>query len=238
MGRMPDQKSQAIAEELLPQATRRLIRTTDALADEEYAAPSGLPDWTRAHVLAHLALNAEGLAAALSGIVEGEPTPMYISQEARDGDIAELAAQGPSAIRSRLLGASTDLTEAIAAVPQDADDTVLERVPGGPHFPASSVPEMRLREIEIHHADLAAGYDRRSWSPEFAAHLLDVIFSKGVSAGPLQARATDLDRTWTSGTGGPIVSGSGADLGWWLTGRGDGDGLTSHNGVLPRIGAW
>ncbi len=37
---------------------------------------------------------------------------------------------------------------------------------------------------------------------------------------------------------GATVSGAAADLGWWLTGRGDGEGLTSDDGVLPRIEEW
>ena len=235
---MPDQNSQAIVEDLLPEATRRLIRTADDLAYEEYPEPSGLPDWTRAHVLAHLALNAEGLAAALGGIVEGERTPMYASQEARDGDIAELAKASPSALRSRLLGATTDLAEAIAALPEDQWDTTIDRVPGGRTFTAGDVPGMRLREVEIHHADLAAGYDHRSWPPEFAVLLVDGLRDKDVSTDPFRARATDLDRAWGFGEGGPTVSGTGADLGWWLTGRGAGAGLTSDSGTLPQIGAW
>jgi maleylpyruvate isomerase len=206
---MPDQNSQAIVEELLPEATRRLIRTADDLAYEEYPEPSGLPDWTRAHVLAHLALNAEGLAGALGGIVEGERTPMYASQEARDGDIAE-----------------------------DQWDTTIDRVPGGRTFTAGDVPGMRLREVEIHHADLAAGYHHRSWPPEFAVLLVDGLRDKDVSTDSFRARATDLDRAWSFGEGGPTVSGTGADLGWWLTGRGTGEGLTSDSGTLPQIGAW
>ena len=221
----------------LSEATRRLVRTADGLTDEQYAEPSGLPGWSRAHVLAHLALNAEGLAGALTGIVEGEPVPMYASQEARDGDIEELAAHEPAAIRSRLLGGCTDLADAIAAVPEDRAGTVIERTPGSDRtFTVADVPSMRLREVEIHHADLAAGYDRTSWAPEFAAHLLDGVAAR--SPGAFTARATDLDREWRYGEGGPVVSGTAVDLAWWLTGRGTGEGLSSDSGELPRIGAW
>lgn len=221
----------------LSEATRRLIRSADGLADEQYAAPSALPGWSRAHVLAHLALNAEGLAGALTGVVEGRRVPMYTSQEARDDDIDELAGEEPAVVRARLLGGCTDLADALVAVPEDRSGTVIERSPGSDRtFTVADVPSMRLREVEIHHADLAVGYDRSSWAPEFAAHVLDGAAAR--SPGSFTAHATDLGREWRYGEGGPVVSGTAVDLAWWVTGRGTGEGLTSDSGELPRIGAW
>jgi maleylpyruvate isomerase len=236
---MPEQNSQLTADRLLHEATRRLVRTTDALADDDFRAPSGLPGWSRGHVLAHLALNAEGLAAALTGLAEGEPAPMYASQESRDSDITLLGGAAPSVIRDRLLGATTALADALDALPDGQWDTVIERVPGGRTFAAGNVPGMRLSEVEIHHADLGAGYGRDDWAPAYVTLLLDGEGRKRVSADvSFHAHATDLDRTWTFGDGGPTVSGTGADLGWWLTGRGTGEGLSSDSGALPRIGTW
>ena len=63
--------------ELLDSGTRRLIRSVDAMTDDQWLQPSLLPGWTRAHVVAHLTLNAEGLSAALEGVHEGRPVPMY-----------------------------------------------------------------------------------------------------------------------------------------------------------------
>jgi maleylpyruvate isomerase len=221
----------------LPEATRRLVRTADALTDEQYAEPSGLPGWNRAHVLVHLALNAEGLAGALTGIVEGTRVPMYASQEARDRDIADLAARAPGAIRSRLLGGCTDLADAIAAVPPDESDTTIDRVPGGRVFTAAAVPWMRLREVEIHHADLGLDYTAADWSADFVVLLMD--FRAEIHDGPgFVAEATDLARTWQFAADGPTVSGVGSALAWWVTGRGTGDGLTSDDGRVPRIEAW
>lgn len=222
----------------LSEATRRLIRTTDRLTDEQYAEPSGLPGWTRAHVLAHLALNAEALAGALHGVVEGRRVPMYPSQEARDADIADLAEQEPTTIRTRLLGGSTDLADAITAVPDDQHGVTFERTPGGRSVPVDAVPGMRLREVEIHHADLDAGYDRSAWAPEFAAYVLDTVLTREDAGTPFTVRASDLGRTWEYGVGGPVVSGRCVDLAWWVTGRGSGDGLTSEGGALPQIGGW
>jgi maleylpyruvate isomerase len=61
----------------LKQAELRLTRTVDALRGDDWAAPSLLPDWTRAHVVAHLALNGEALRDVLRGEVDHDrvPTP-------------------------------------------------------------------------------------------------------------------------------------------------------------------
>ena len=83
---MSEQHSPVVVEDLLQEATRRLVRAVDGLDDNAYAEPSGLPGWTRGHVLAHLTLNAEGLAAALSGIVDREresPAEAPFQTEAR-----------------------------------------------------------------------------------------------------------------------------------------------------------
>jgi maleylpyruvate isomerase len=234
----PELTVERVTEDLLPEATRRLVRTADGLEDTAYVEPSGLPDWTRAHVLAHLTLNAEGLAGALAGLVEGERVPMYASDDARNGDIDKLAGARPTVIRTRLLGACTEFADALASVPPDEAGTTIDRVPGGRSFTVADVPGMRLREVEIHHADLDAGYGCADWSPEFAAHVLDAMRTRAEAATSFSAHATDLGRRWEYGTGGPTVSGRATDLAWWLTGRGAGAGLTTDDGDLPQIGAW
>jgi maleylpyruvate isomerase len=97
---------------------------------------------------------------------------------------------------------------------------------------------MRVREVEIHHADLGLDYTAADWSDEFVARLLG--WRAAAYAGPegFTAHATDLDRTWTFGSAGPTISGVGSALAWWATGRGTGDGLTSDDGRVPRIEAW
>lgn len=224
--------------EEIQDATRRLLRTVDELSDDDYAAPSLLPGWTRAHVVAHLTLNAEGLTGALGGVVLGQPIPMYTSQDARDRDIDELAGASPPELRTRLLGATTEFAEAAGAVPDDKWGTEIERTPGGSTFVAGAVPGMRECEVEIHHADLGAAYSRADWPAAFSTRLIQTL-AKRPRGRAFRVRAVDLEETWHCGDGeGPTVSGRAADLGWWLTGRGDGDGLTSDDGVLPGIEEW
>lgn len=222
----------------LHHATQRLVRGIDGLAAEAWGEPSLLPGWTRAHVVAHLTLNAEGLAEALAGVAHGRPTPMYSSSEARDADIEELARQHPTSLRDRLWASTTHFADALAEVPDDVLDSLIERTPGSDRtFTADAVPAMRWREVEIHHADLASSYSRADWTTGFGVHLVQAMTKRPDNPG-LIAHATDVDYSWELGGGGPVVSGSAADLGWWLTGRGDGEGLTSDSGELPRMGAW
>ena len=227
------------------ESTRRLIRTVDALDDEQLAEPSLLPFWSRAHVVAHLALNAEGMAGALTGLARGEEVPMYRSAEARDADIDDLVAEGPGALRESLMSACTRFQDAVEDLPSDAWDASFPRVPGGPRFEVATIVPTRRREVEIHHADLGADYSPADWPDDFVVELLDVVTHDHTIDGPFLVTATDLSRSWSVGAvsstdegSDPVVSGTGADLAWWLAGRGQGGGLSTDWGGLPRIGAW
>ena len=225
--------------EMIAQADQALVRTVDGLSDTDFTAPSLLPGWTRGHVVAHVALNAEGLTAVLHGAHVGRPQPMYASPEARDADIADLAAAGPATLRERFLASTTRFSEALGAMREDDWTGRFERTPGGPDFALGNVTLMRVREVEIHHADLGVGYSAEDWPADFRALVLESMTKRPYPA-PFSAHPTDLDRTWHYGDaeGGPTVSGTSASLGWWLTGRGSGEGLTSDAGTLPEVESW
>jgi len=158
--------------ELLPDATQRLVRTVDGLDDAALAAPSGLPDWTRAHVVAHLALNAEGMAGVLHSRIEGEPTSMYRSDGARSGDIEALASADRAELRDRFLAGTTLVMDAVERLPDEFWTETFERTPGGRVIRYAAIPGMRLREVEIHHVDLDAGFSPQGWSDAFSSHLM------------------------------------------------------------------
>ena len=100
-----------------PDATNRLVRAVDALQADDLAAPSLLPAWSRAHVVAHLALNAEGLERVLTGLRQGERRTMYDSPEARDSDIEDLA--GDEELRERFLASTSCFARAVDAMTDD-----------------------------------------------------------------------------------------------------------------------
>jgi maleylpyruvate isomerase len=216
-----------------------LNRTVDSLTADDLAEPSLLPGWTRAHVVAHLALNGRALARVLDAVGRGEAVAMYESDEQRDTDINEYADAGPDELREGLLAATTAFSDAVAAVEAERWNGSFNRLPGGPAWPAATIVSTRRREVEIHHVDLGAPYTQHEWPDDFVAELLDVVSVDQAGAGPFRVRATDLGRDWSvGGDGGPTVAGRGADLGWWLTGRSAGDGLSSDAGGLPAIGPW
>ncbi len=215
-------------------ASQALVRTVDGLDDDAYGGPSLLPGWSRAHVVAHLALNAEALAGALRGVLEGVPVPMYAAAGGRDADIDELATARAGALRDRLLGSTTLLAGVLRGLRADVLGTAIERTPGsGRAIVAGDVMLMRWIEVEVHHVDLDAGRSPDDWPAEFATLLLARTADPGIAT----LVATDLGRSWQGESGTPTVSGTAADLGWWLSGRGAGEGLQS-DGALPRIEAW
>lgn len=223
----------------LDASSHAFTRTVDALTEDDYAAPSLLPGWTRAHVVAHVALNGLSLAAVIDGLVHGHPVPMYESDAQRDSDIEELSAAEASELRERHLTATTEFSDAVAQMDDTHWPGRIDRLPGGPAWPMVTVVPTRRRELEIHHVDLGTSYTRDDWPEDFVVELLDAVTVDHASSGPFQVRATDLGRSWSVGVeGGPLVRGSGADLGWWLTGRGAGEGLSCGAEELPPLGRW
>ena len=63
----------------IDQATQRLLDTARAITDPDLRVPSMLPGWTRGHVLAHLARNADGMRNVLVGVRTGQNRPAYAS---------------------------------------------------------------------------------------------------------------------------------------------------------------
>lgn len=225
----------------LHQSEQRLLRTVDSLAAEQYAEPSVLPGWTRAHVVAHLALNAEGLAGALDGLAHEQDVPVYESAERRDADIEELAQADPADIRDRLFAAGQRLRDAFGSLDGRMWQERVLRTAQGPEWLVATIPATRRREVEVHQADLGAGYGPADWPDDFTVDLLELVVADHAASPDtpgFTVRPTDVVRTWDVGAEHPVVEGTAADLAWWLLGRGDGEGLACETGELPRLGPW
>ncbi len=224
----------------LDRATARMLDTVAGLTDDRLAEPSLLPGWTRGHVVSHLARNADSLVNLLTWARTGVETPQYPSQEAREAGI-EAGAGRPLAEQL------PDLKEACDAFARDAAGMPAEAwaVELGRQGPAARVVWRRLREVEVHHADLAAGYGWHDMPEAFLRRLLTELVTvrpRDDGTGPVVTiRPTELAHTLQLGAGDPsvTVSGTAADLAAWLAGRGAGSGLTVEpQGDLPTVSGW
>jgi maleylpyruvate isomerase len=97
---------------------------------------------------------------------------------------------------------------------------------------------MRRTEVEVHHADLGLGYTADAWPGDLVEHLMRRRHRELTAAGTaLRWRAADTGATWATGDG-PEVTGSAADIVWWLLGRGSGARLACSDPSLPDLGRW
>lgn len=224
------------------EATTRLLDTIRGLDEHAVTRPSLLPGWTRGHVLAHLARNADSLVNLLLWAHTGVEIPQYASAFLRDSDI-EAGAPRPlseqladnEVAATRFLGLARSLTD-------DAWQAQVRTRQGRP-IPATEVLWMRLQEVEIHHVDLNAGYTPANWPAPFVARILPQAtadFTRLTTDSPLAPftlHATDSDFTATIGPtpATHTISGPASSLAAWLLGRTPGSDLT---GDLPNLPAW
>ncbi|MFI8234277.1 maleylpyruvate isomerase family mycothiol-dependent enzyme [Streptomyces sp. NPDC085900] len=212
-------------------ATDRLLTAAAELDNASVAEPSRLPGWTRGHVLAHLARNADALVNVLEG------RPMYVSGKARDADIERDA---PRPLQTQLadLRESAARFQAAGAAPADWSRTVELR--NGVTDSASRVPFRRWVEVELHHVDLGIGYELEHLPEQFTEREIAFLadrFSGHPDVPP--TRLTDGTRAWRTGREAAdaeiTVTGPAPELLGWLAGRRDGSGLTVRGGSLPGL---
>jgi maleylpyruvate isomerase len=221
-------------------ATDRLLMTVDSMTEPELREPSLLPGWTRAHVLTHVARNADGLCVLVENARSGSEEPMYPGGPAgRDAAIDAGAARGLGDLRLDLTDSAERFLEAFADFPPDASKREV-RLRSGTAY-GWEIPLLRLREVEIHHVDLGLAYRPDDWSDEFARRTLDQVAPTFLTDRDCPvARLTASDgSSWETGRSGPVLTGSPQHLLAWLLGRSDGGGLTSDgSGPIPAAPRW
>ncbi|MEU7012985.1 maleylpyruvate isomerase family mycothiol-dependent enzyme [Streptomyces sp. NPDC046385] len=215
------------------EATDRLLDTAASWDNAALAEPSRLPGWSRGHVLAHLARNADALVNVLRGL------PMYEDGATRDADI-ERDAGRPLDVQLADLRATAERFQAVCEEPAAWDRTVELR--NGVTDSASRVPFRRWVEVALHHVDLDAGYELADLPEEFQLREIDFLadrWSGRPEVPPVTLRTPDgTDRGRTGGTeGAPVtVTGSLDELLGWLAGRGGkGAALVTEGGPLPQL---
>ena len=245
--------------------TRRVLRAVGDLTDEQAAAPSLLPGWTRAEVLTHLARNADGGRGLAQSAAQGEVGSQYPGGlEQRAAGIAAGRGVNAAALLADLRRSCDALMEAWTQLPDEAWDGIGRSLTG--QRTQREWVWSRWREVEVHHVDLGLGYSAAEWPVAFVTRGLDDAFAdlphratdrrRIPSDVSFRIEATDHDRAWTVHLNGsathverddsaslPVdgtITGWGCDALAWLYGRdASGAGLTASGDLTGlRLPDW
>ncbi|GAA2803310.1 maleylpyruvate isomerase family mycothiol-dependent enzyme [Saccharopolyspora taberi] len=233
----------SVALAAVEQATVRLLDTVSQLDELGVHGPSLLPGWTRAHVISHLARNADGCLNLLRWARTGVEHPMYASAADRDADIEEGAIRGHRLLLEDLDCSCERLHEAARALPVRAWENEVYSGPGKP-VPAHEVLRQRLLEVWVHLADLDLGFGFDDIpQPDVEEILEDVVQQFGGRPDvPALTVVVDFDgreRSWElrGTTSRPSrVHGYPGEMLGWLLGRTSGAGLGGD--PLPALPVW
>ncbi|MGH3751357.1 MAG: maleylpyruvate isomerase family mycothiol-dependent enzyme [Pseudonocardiaceae bacterium] len=205
----------------------------------DLSGPSRLPEWTRGHVVTHVARNAEGLVRLLTWARTGIQTPMYPSMAARAAAI-EVGAGRPSAEQLddvRRTGAAF----AAAAKELAAQHWAASVRTRHGSFPASTVPWLRVREVWLHLVDLDTGVGLDVLPDDIATALVRDVADWMDSRAPTRVEVQipgGKPVLFGPETSAPVpVSGPVQELAGWLTGRASGGRLIAPEG-LPELSRW
>ncbi|MFM9859481.1 maleylpyruvate isomerase family mycothiol-dependent enzyme [Pseudoxanthobacter sp. M-2] len=217
--------------------TACVARLLNELPDAALYAPSAVPGWTRAHVVARLGYQARALACLAEGAASGAMQPMHASEEARRVEIENGASLPARALRHLVSHAAAHLDVEWRDLSGPAWDAPLT-LPDGSVIATRDTPWLRARALWLGAVDLDAGGSLRD-APE---GFLDRLLAEAAATwqGPDRTLiATDRASPIRLGAGGSAIRGRAADLARWITGRGPPAGPAapglSHEEPLPGV---
>jgi maleylpyruvate isomerase len=204
------------------QMTVLLTTAVEGLDDVAMRQPSLLPGWTRAHVVSHLARNADGLVNLLLWAKTGVEHPMYASRADRDADIEEGSRRMTAVLREDLAAAAARFEAAAEDTAGDAWEALVT-LASGRQITACTVPWLRWQEVSVHLVDLDAGVGFADLPAGHEERLLDWVvteFGTRADVPPVRLRVDLADgrqRDWELagsmlGSDSPDVGGLAGDV--------------------------
>jgi len=228
---------------LARRATAFFAHELNGLSNVDLDGDSLLPGWSRRHVIAHVAYNARGVVRLVTWARTDVETPMYVSNAARDSDIAAGAELDRDALRTLFDVATIQLDAAWRRLtPETWSHPV--RTPSGREIPVSETVWMRNQELWVHTIDLATGAAFDDVPVEVLDRLLTEITTVWATRGDggdlvLSVTGTHPERRLGDlhSAQPVVVTGSLAGLVQWATGRG-GSGVSSSDGMPADPSRW
>ena len=232
--------SQSLAADIgrMQRESGMVMATVASLADDELSKPTKCEGWTRAHVIAHLARDADAMTNLATWAVTGQETPAYASREQRDADIDAAAQRSAAELAADLEQANARLLAAFQAL---KDGTRVETLPTlySGEIPALSLPARRTTELIIHHDDLDTTWEWHEAAPDAILDAIEVCVRR-LQAHPespgLRIVAGEGEE-WTVGDGAYRIEGYYEDLLPFLARAHVEEGL-QYEGELPQLPRW
>jgi maleylpyruvate isomerase len=194
------------------EGTSLLLGAAAGLSELDWEQPSGLPGWSRKHLGAHVAANADALRNLARWAATGVETPMYSSPEERQAGIE----RGLKMSGQELLAWLRSSAEALAAdwdALTDVQWTHEVVTAQGRTVPATETPWMRAREVCVHAVDFAVGVTFTDLSDDFLIALQEDIVAKRAMATPPVGPLPKVT-AWLAGRPHSLVNAP--ELGPWL----------------------
>lgn len=221
-------------------STHSLQRSIAGLTDEQARGPSLLTGWTRGHLVAHIARNADALTNLLDWARTGVETPMYPSRQVRNATIEAQSGRPAAELVEDVEIAHERFMAAAAELAESHWQAHISWGAAGHDGEAPVVPWLRRVEVEVHHVDLDLDYTLAHWPEDFVERLVAETvadFSERDDVASFTLIGNEEQGRWDVGGGGQEINGPPPALLGWLLGRSDGQALHT-DGSLPDIGVW
>jgi maleylpyruvate isomerase len=196
-------------------AADRLTAVLAGFDDDTARAASGLPGWSRGHVITHIANFSEAMTRQAEEALQGRVAEMYDGGRAARDAAIEAGANRSAADLTIHLDQTVDalLTAWRKVGRDDWSRPILHR-----NSNLEAGLNATWRELAIHIVDLDLGITPASWSEPFCLHLLDFLRPRTPDGIRLILKAETT--TWENGTGEEhVLTGPLTDLTAWYAGR-------------------
>jgi maleylpyruvate isomerase len=156
------------------EGTEAFRKAVAGLDDEAMSAATALPGWSRKHLVAHVAANADALGNLVQWARTGIETPMYASPGERAADIEHGATLAADTLVHWVYVSAETLTQSMNELtPGQWGSQVVTAQ--GRTVAAAEVPWMRAREVWVHAVDLGTATTFADVPDDFLAALTEEI---------------------------------------------------------------
>lgn len=222
----------------LSREAEQYLSTVESFHDAEFDRPSHCEGWTRADVIAHLAIAARRFVRLVDWAETGAEQKLYDYPEERESARQELTAKPREELKVESRAALEDF---VASAARLAGKLQADEVGIGPkRFPATSIPAVLIAEVVVHHADLDTQWEVEEADPDSLLNAVTAgVLNLSVKDSPGLTIVTDERDEFVIGDGSLHVEGDREGILAWIS-RGDASGIYLPEGVeeAPELPAW